>query len=155
MESYKLANLLTPYSSKRFYVKNRADLWIADLEQKVDEDDLMTIFNILSGISDAAKINKNYRLIIHELEIAKVTNHETYDKIWNKWKKVWSLDKIDDFPIFKDQEQVASDEELQKLKNRTEIETIYLWRSIKMMISSIDFKLNISKKIFFGNDGEI
>ena len=146
MESYKLTNLFTPYSSKRFYVKNRADLWIADLEQKDDEDDLMTIFNIPSGISYAAKINKNYRLIIDELEIAKVTNHEAYDKIWNTWKKVWSMDKLDDFPILKDQEQVASDEELQKLKNKTEIEAIYLWRGSKMKISSIALKLNISKK---------
>ena len=105
----------------------------------------MTIFNIPSGISDAAKINKNYRLIIDELEITKITNHEAYHKIWNTWKKVWSLDKLDDFSILKYQEQVASDEESQKLKNKTEIETIYLWRSFKMKISSIALKLNISK----------
>ena len=145
MESYKLNNLFTPYSSKRFYVKNRADLWIADLEQKDDEDDIMTIFNIPSGISDAVKVNKNYRFIIKDFEIEKVTNHEAYDKIWNTWKKVWSLDKIDDFPILKDQEQVASNEESQKLKNKTKIETIYYWRSSKMKISSIALKLNISK----------
>ena len=82
--------MFTPYISKRFKVSDLDDIQIIDLKKEDNTDELMTVLSIPSGISDAEKINKKYRLIIDELELVKISNLEAYDKIWDIWKEGWS-----------------------------------------------------------------
>ena len=85
MDSYRVSNLLTPAFSKRLIITSHSNLKPITLHWDNDFDEVMSKYSIPFGISDAAKLNKNYTEFIKELSISSFSNYEVLDRIISTW----------------------------------------------------------------------
>ena len=85
MDSYRVSNLLTPAFSKRLILASHSNSKPIALHRGNDFDEEMSEYSIPFGISDAAKLNKNYTEFIRELSISSFSNYEALDRIISTW----------------------------------------------------------------------
>ena len=81
MDSYRVSNLLTPAFSKRLILTSHSNSKPIALHRDNDFDEDMSEYFIPFGISDDAKLNKNYTEFIKELSISSFSNYEALDRI--------------------------------------------------------------------------
>ena len=70
MSSYRLSNLFIPAFSKRLMITNHDNLKPILVNMKNNDDQEMQEYAITSEISDAARLNKNYKELINELSVS-------------------------------------------------------------------------------------
>ena len=143
MEWYKLNNLFTPALSKRIFVTMHTNLEPITLHIDRDFDEEMTEYSILFGISDTAKLNKNYTELIIELSISKISNNKAIEKIVDIWSDNGKWDNDCLIPkLLEDNVDICIEENQVNCQN-IENEIIYIWRTTKLPLPSIAFKLDI------------
>ena len=149
MVSYSVSNLLTPAFSKRLIITSHSNLKPIALHRDNDFDEEMSEYSIPFGISDAAKLNKNYTEFIKELWISSFSNYEALDRIISTWS---DNDKRDidrsNLKFLEDKANIQIEENQANFSN-IESEVIYMWRATKLPVSSIAFKLNLSPIFVF------
>ena len=144
MENYRFTNLFTPHLSKRFSVTNCTNIKPSPLDPMQNADSWMPPYLIPCGISDAAKVNKNYRSLIDELDITAIPNVETVEMIWSVWKLEPSSQAIITDELLQNEEDDDSYRDRQECQATSEINIIYWWRNSKLSIPSIAAKINTS-----------
>ena len=97
------------------------------------------------GISDAAKINKNYKTLIEELDLNQISNLDVIQKLNNVWGNNQQSKLLMRYSILEENKMNPLDQYKLEKESKFEIEVIYLWRSSRLPISSIASKLKISK----------
>ena len=104
----------------------------------------MLEYSIPFGNSDTAKLNKNYTEFIKELSISIFSNYEALDRIISTWSYNDKRD-IDrsNLKFLEDKANIQIEENQANFSN-IESEVIYMWRTTKLPVSSITFKLNLS-----------
>ena len=85
MDSYRVSNLLTPAFSKRFILASHSNSKSIALHWDNDFDEEMSEYSIPFGISDAAKLNKNYAEFNKKISISSFSNYEVLDRIISTW----------------------------------------------------------------------
>ena len=150
MRSYRLNNLFTSSSSKILMITNQDYLKPILVNMKNNDDQEMQEYAIPSGVSDVARLNKNYKELINELSISEISNQEALKKILHVWKD----DELDNNYakwIFLKNNKSASKEEKKLKEQKYENEIIYIWRTTKLSIPSIAFKLSIPSVFVFNS----
>ena len=144
MDSCWVSNLLTPAFSKRLIITNHFNSKPIDLHIDNDFNEEMSEYSIPFGISDAAKLNKIYTEFIKELSISSFSNYEVLDRI------ISTLSDNNKRNIHRSNLKFLEDnaniqiEENQANFSNIKSEVIYMWRTTKIPVSSIAFKLNLS-----------
>ena len=109
----------------------------------------MAEYSIPFGISDAAKLNKNYTELIKELSISNFSNNEALEKIVDTWSDNGKWDNDYFIPkLLEDNVDICIEENQANCQN-IENEIIYIWRTTKLPVPSIAFKLDISPIIVY------
>ena len=145
MEWYRLSNLFTPALSKRIFVTKHTNLEPITLHIDKDFDEEMAEYSIPFGISDAAKLNKNYTELIKELSISNFSNNEALEKIVDTWSDNGKWDNDYLIPkLLEDNVEICIEENQVNCQN-IENEIIYIWRTTKLPVPSIAFKLDIKE----------
>ena len=149
MEWYRLSNIFTPALSKRIFVTKHTNLEPITFHIDKDFDEEMAEYSIPFGISDAAKLNKNYTELIKELSIANFSNNEALEKIVDTWSDNGKWDNDYLIPkLLEDNVDICIGENQANCQN-IENEIIYIWRTTKLPVPSIAFKLDISPIIVY------
>ena len=105
----------------------------------------MTRYSVPIGISDAARVNQNYKELINDLALFEVTNSEAQQVVVAKtWTKEWnSEDMIVDPKILINKSNIMN-EDVKESDLITEKEVIYWWRLSRLDTNSIAAKLNLA-----------
>ena len=144
MDSYRVSNLLTPAFSKRLIITSHSNLKPITLHWDNDFDEVMSKYSIPFGISDAAKLNKNYTEFIKEFSKSSFSNYKVLDRIISTWSDndKREIDRSN-LKFLEDKANIQIEENQANFSN-IESEVIYMWRTTKIPVSSIAFKFNLS-----------
>ena len=148
MERYRVNNLLTWAFSKRLILASHSNSKSIALHRDNDFDEEMSEYSIPFGISDAAKLNKNYTEFIKQLSISSFSNYEALHRIISIWSdnNKRNIDRSN-LKFLEDKANIKIEENQANFLD-IESEVIEMWTT-KLPVSSIAFKLNLSPIFVF------
>ena len=139
----KISNLFVPSFPARLQMKKFVIPKLSFNKEEGDEDTQMRNVALPTGIIDSRKINRKYKLLLVEMDIQQFDNEssvvmiseqiEKYKK-YDKSKKALTINIDIWYDEIKDHQSLLSEEALN---------SIFLWRTTHLPLSSIAFKFGI------------
>ena len=142
-DSSKISNFFAPKFSKRFVISKFQGFQSDFTHEKNNSDANMEEIAIPVGIINAWKLNNAYKQLLTEMNIQDCDNKYALvvinDQINKHKNDEWSKFEVDT-ELFYDNEQINEDKSSIAEKD---IDTIFLWRTSHLPVSSIAFKVGI------------
>ena len=139
----KVSKFFVPANTQRFTMTKHADLKCSfeseEREIKVEIEHAFIPF----GVIDAWKLNDSYKILLHQMNINNFENNDAIKLIMNQINK-YEMNKADWLDIDPYIWKAEDDENVCEPQATEEyIKVMYLWRSTRLPISSIAFKVGI------------